>query len=177
MKTLGLCLAFVMAAGIGGVAAPQIARASAPTGVPVIDFEALKPLLPIVAGWAQTGATGEQLSSPVSHSRAEARYRRSDERIELEIVDTATSPLLLAPFTMFVAPGFSERSEDSFKRAVRIGGHPGAEEWNAKTGRGEVTAIVSNRFLVHATGYHVGALDAVRTLVESVDFARLVALR
>ena len=177
MKHLGLSLAVVILAATGVSAGPQLARASAPTGVRVIDFDTLKPLLPPFAGWTQTDTKGEQLSAPVSHSRAETRYRRNDERIELEIVDTATSPLLLAPFAMFVAPGYSERSEDGFKRAVRIGGHPGAEEWNVKTGRGEVTAIVANRFLVRAMGSHVGDLTSVRALVESVDFARLTALR
>jgi len=177
VNTLGLFLVFGTLATAGVVAGPQIPRASAPTGVRVIAFESLKPLLPPFSGWTQTDTKGEQLSAPVSHSRAETRYRRNEERIALEIVDTATSPLLLAPFAMFVAPGYSERSEDGFKRAVRLNGQPGAEEWNVKAARGEVIAIVANRFLVRATGYHVGDLDAARTLVESVDFARLLALR
>jgi hypothetical protein len=67
--------------------------------------------------------------------------------------------------------------DDGFKRAVRIGGHPGAEEWNMKTGRAEVTAVAGNRFVVHATGYHVDDLAPVRRVVESVELARLSALR
>ena len=142
-----------------------------------VDFEQLQALLPTIAGWRQAGTRGEQLTLPVAYSRAEAVYHRDDSRIELEITDTALNPLLLSPVSMFLSPGFSERSTEGFRRAARVGGEPGLEEWNAGSHRGEVTAVVGNRFVVTAKGRDIADLEPVKRAVESIDFARLTKLR
>lgn len=142
-----------------------------------VDFEQLKAALPEVDGWTRSEARGEQVSMPVAMSRAEARYRQGDASIELEIMDSALSQLLLAPMSMFLASGYSERSDSGFKRAAKIGGQPGIEEWNSDSKRGEVTAVVSNRFIVKATGHDVADLAVVRKTVESVDFSKLSSLK
>ena len=69
-----------------------------------VDYEALKALLPDVSGWTQSDARGEQVSMPMKFSRAEARYTRDGGRVQLEIVDSALSQMLLAPMTMFPVP-------------------------------------------------------------------------
>jgi X-X-X-Leu-X-X-Gly heptad repeat protein len=141
-----------------------------------VDFEQLQALLPTLEGWTQADARGEQLSMPVAYSRAEAVYHRDDSRIELEITDTALNQLLLAPMSMFLASGFSERSSEGYKRSAQIGGQVGFEEWNSESHRGEVTAVVANRFIVTAKGRGLTGLDPVRQAVESVDFAKLTGL-
>ena len=142
-----------------------------------VDFEALKALLPQVNGWTQSDARGEQSTMPVALSRAEARYRQGESVVELEITDTALNQLLLAPMSMFLASGYSERSDDGFKRAAKVGGHPGMEDWNVGSKRGEITVVVANRFIVQGTGRDVADLAAVRQVVESVDLGRLAALK
>jgi hypothetical protein len=142
-----------------------------------VDFEQLKAVLPEVNGWTMGDARGEQMNMPVAISRAEAQYRRDTSRVELEIVDSALSQLLLAPMSMFLSSGYSERSDDGFKRATKIGGHPGMEDWNTRTRRGEVTAVVANRFIVKATGHSVESLDQVRSVLDAVDFAKLATLK
>jgi hypothetical protein len=142
-----------------------------------VDYEQLKASLPEIDGWTMSDARGEQVNMPVAISRAEARYSRDQSRVELEIVDTALSQLLLAPMSMFLASGYSERSDDGFKRATKIAGQPGMEDWNTRTRRGEVTAVVANRFIVKATGHQVENIDTVRGAVEAVDVAKLAALK
>lgn len=161
-----------MAAGVER-SAEQMAQGSAKA----VDYEQLKALLPDVDGWTRSDTKGEQLTMPMVYSRAETRYRKGDSRIELEITDTALSQLLLAPMSMFLASGYSERSDDGFKRATRIGGQPGLEEWRAEPKRGEVTAVVSGRFIVKAAGYDVESLDPVRKVVESVNVSRLASIK
>jgi uncharacterized phage infection (PIP) family protein YhgE len=151
----------------------KMAQGSAKT----VDYEALKALVPDVAGWTKGGVRGEQTNLPMSISRAEARYTKDDSSIELEITDTALSQLLLAPMSMFLNSGFSERSDEGFKRAAKISGHPGIEEWNTESKRGEVTAVVANRFIVQATGHDVAGIEAVRKVVESVDLTKLGSLK
>lgn len=142
-----------------------------------VDYEALKALMPEVGGWTKGEVRGEQTNLPMAISRAEARYRKDNSSIELEITDTALSQLLLAPMSMFLTSGYAERSDDGFKRAARIGGHPGMEEWNTSSKRGEVTAVVANRFIVQATGHDVADLAVMRQVVESVDLTKLGSLK
>jgi hypothetical protein len=142
-----------------------------------VDYEALKGLLPEVSGWARSDEKGEQLSMPVAYSHAEAQYLKDDARVHLEITDTALSQILIAPMSMFLATGYSERSDDGFKRATKVGGQPGMEDWEAKSKHAEVTALVGNRFVVSGKGDDVDSVDTVRKVVESVDFAKLSALK
>lgn len=142
----------------------------------VVDFEVLKEALPQVDGWTQSNARGEQMSMPIRHSRAEARYSRGDSTVELEITDSAMNQLLLAPISMFMASGFSERSDEGFKRSASIAGHPGMEEWNSESNRGEVTVVVGKRFIVQATGYDVEELAAVHQILGAIDMSKLSSL-
>ncbi len=151
----------------------QMAQGSAKT----VDYEALKALLPDVSGWTRSNERGEQLSMPVSYSRAEARYGKDDSEIKLEITDTALSQALLAPMSIFLSSGYSERSDDGFKRATKVGGSPGMEEWQVGSKHGEVTAVVGGRFIVQGTGDGVASVDPVRQIVEAVDFSKLSSLK
>lgn len=148
----------------------------AQSDVTVVDYEALKAALPQVDGWTQSNARGEQMSAPIRHSRAEARYTRGDSSIELEITDSAMNQLMLAPMAMFLAAGFEERSDEGFRRSTKIGAHPAFEEWDTDARRGEVTVVVGNRFIVQATGHDVNDLSEVRALVEAVDLVRIAGL-
>jgi len=151
----------------------QMAQGSAK----VVDFELLVAELPTLDGWARSEPRGEQSSAPLSMSKAEAVYRKDDSRIEVEIIDTALSQMMLAPLSMFTAMGYSERSSDGFKRAAKVGAYPAFEDWNTKSKRGEVTAIVGSRYIVTAKGNDVADLEPVRKAVEAVNLSKLAALK
>ena len=154
----------------------QMAQANGAATKPV-DYEQLKGLVPDIDGWTKGEVKGEELSMPVAYSRAEANYEKGDSHIQLEITDSAMSQMLLAPMSIFLGSGYSERSDDGFKRAAKIGGQPGLQDWNAKSKHGEVTAVVGTRFIVHATGNDVDQIDPVEKVVESVNFGKLAALK
>lgn len=143
----------------------------------VVDYEVLKGVLPTVSGWTQEGVRGEQTSMPIKVSRAEARYTRDAANVELEVIDASLNPMFLTPMTMFLSAGFSERSDDGFKRSGKIGEHPIIEEWDIPAKRGEVTVVVNSRFVVQATGHDVDDLAAVRQIVEAVDLPKLATLK
>ena len=139
-----------------------------------LDFEVLKAALPDVAGWTRSNVKGEQVSmGAATTSRAEARYHRDGSEVELEVVDTAFSQLLLAPISMFLTNGYDERSDEGFKRATKVAGQPAFEEWNQRSARGEVTTVVAGRFILHARGHDVKSIDPVRAVVEAVDLKTL----
>jgi hypothetical protein len=154
----------------------QMAESGGGSATPVA-FESLQALLPEVSGWTRSNARGEQMSAPVAFSRAEAHYQNGDAEIELEITDTALSQLLIAPFSMFLASGFEERSSEGFKRATTIGSSPGFEEWTHGSQSGEVMTFVGKRFVVHGKGNGVASLDPIKQVVQAVDMEKLAALR
>jgi hypothetical protein len=142
-----------------------------------VDYERLKELLPDIGGWTRSEVTGEQLTTPVAYARAEAVYRKDDSRIELVITDSALSQMLLAPVSIFLVPGYAERSDDGFRRALKVGGQPAVEQWNSGSRRAAVTALVGNRYLVHGAGDDVAGVEPVLAAVESVNLSRLAALK
>jgi hypothetical protein len=143
----------------------------------VLDYEVLKELLPDVNGWTRSGVRGEQTNAPIKVSRAEAQYARGDSNVELEVIDASLNPMFLAPMTMFLSAGFSERSDEGFKRSGKIGDNPAIEEWNVPSKRGEVTVVVANRFVVQATGHDVDDIAAVRQIIDAVDLSKLASLK
>ncbi len=151
--------------------------AAAPALVPPVPPDVLGALLPEIAGWTRESPRVELISEPVAYSKAEAHYRRGDERIELVITDSGFQPVVLAPIQLFLAAGSEEHTGDAVRKTVTIAGAPGTESWTASAGRGEVTALVAGRFIVTAEARFVADLGAARAVVRAVDFHRLAGLR
>jgi hypothetical protein len=161
------------------VPAPQQAAPNAPRTqtANAVDFEQLVALIPEHAGWTRSTPHGEQFSIGVPVTRAEANYERGESSIKLQITDTAFGELGLAPYSMMVIPTYFERSSDGYKKAASLGGSPGYETWDSVNKDAEVTVIVINRFVVSAKGRNVDSTDVVRALVQSVDLAKLAAIK
>jgi hypothetical protein len=144
---------------------------------PAVDFEKLVALIPEQSGWTRSEPKGQQVSMGVSISRAEAEYTKDDSTITLEITDSAFSQMLMAPLSMMLMTSYSERTSDGYKKYAAVGGSPGFETWASGSKEGEVTAVVANRFIVHARGTNVPGIDPVRAVVQAVDFGKLTALK
>ena len=157
---------------------PALANTS-PTPPPIepVAPEKLSALLPEVAGWSRGASRSETVPVPARYSRAEAHYTRGDRSIELTLADSGFQPLILAPISVFLGSGSSERSGETTRKAVTVSGSPGSESWTPAGRRGEVVVLVSQRFVVTATGSDMADLEPLRTIVRSVDFSRLAALR
>jgi hypothetical protein len=138
--------------------------------------ERLGALLPEVAGWLRGPLRSETVSVPAHYSRAEAHYSRGDGSIELTLADSGFQPLILAPISVFLS-GANEQSGGTTRRAVSINKSPGSESWTPADRNGEVVVLVSQRFVVTATGRRVADLEPLRTLVRAVDFGRLAGLK
>ena len=93
------------------------------------------------------------------------------------LADSGFQPLILAPISVFLSSGASEKSGGTTRRAVTINGSPGSESWTPAGRNGEVVVLVAQRFVVTATARGIGDLDAARAVVRAVDFGRLAGLR
>jgi len=156
----------------------QAAQQAGQAQVKIVDSDELKALLPEVAGYERLHAKGEQMSMGLaSFSHVEAHYEKGDSTITLEIQDTGVSQVLLAPLSVFTAPGFAEKSDYGYSKSTTIAGSPGFEKWEKEGKHAEITAIVANRFVVSGKGNEVESPDVVRKIVEAVNFAKLAALK
>ncbi len=142
-----------------------------------VDFELLKGLLPEMSGWTRTRPRGEQMTMPFAISNAKAHYTMGASTMDIEITDSALNQMIFAPFAMFMASGYEERSDDGYKKAGTIAGSPGFESWEKDANRGEVTVIVANRFVVQATGRRVANINPVKKAVETIDLVKLATLK
>jgi hypothetical protein len=158
---------------------PPALTNTTPTPPPVepVAPEKLSALLPDVTGWTRGASRSETVPVPARYSRAEAHYTRGDGSIELTLADSGFQPLILAPISVFLGSGSSERSGESTRKTVTLNGSPGSESWTPSGRRGEVVVLVSQRFVVTATGRDMADLEPLRTVVRAVDFGRLAGLR
>ena len=142
-----------------------------------VAFEELLAVLPEPAGWTRGKPRGEQISMGMDMSRAHGDYEKGESSIDLDITDSSFNELFLAPLTTYLVKGYSERSNEGYRKASPVGGHPAFETWNSDSRRAEVIVVVGNRFVVQATGHNVDSAEPVRALAQMVDFARLAALK
>jgi len=161
----------------------QLAQGLQQTGtdgkpVPPIDFEKLEALEPDApSGWEKGKSSGQTTSMGVSVSTAEVTYTKGDSDVKLTITDAAFNQLIMAPFSMMLAMGYSERTSDGYKKATTVKGNPAFETWENNNKHGEVGVIVGKRFIVQATGSTISSIDIVRQFVESVDLSKLAGLK
>jgi hypothetical protein len=160
----------------GPLSTPSVDQ-PAPKTVDAVGFDQLIALLPEVSGWTRGKPKGEHVTTEAAMSHATAEYQKGDASIDVEITDSSFNQLVLSPFTIFLAGGFSEKSSEGFIKSAPVNGHPGFEKWNHDTRHAEVTVVVGNRFIVQAIGRNVDSVDPVRALVKSVDLRKLSSLK
>jgi len=156
----------------------QMADARGKAGsVKLVDYEALKGLLPEMKGWQRSGEKGQQVTMGISVSSAEAHYAKGDSTMKLEIVDTSFSQIVLAPIMMFARSNFEEKSDNGYKKGITLGGVPGFESWEKDNRAAEVHLIVGERFLVNVDANDVDSPEPARELAQAVSLSKLAALK
>lgn len=142
-----------------------------------VRYQDLISHLPQVSGWEMQKPQGQRMTSPFPTASAEATYRSGGSRIEVEIVDTANNQMLLAPISMFLQAGYAQESSNGHEKALAVNGQPGWEKWNITAKRGEVNALVGQRFIVTVKGNNVEDTRVLQEFAGKIDFAGLAALK
>lgn len=156
----------------------QMAKSMAGAGkTEVLAFEKLGAAFPEVSGWKRGEVTGSTTSFPIAMSQSEATYESGDSRVELEVIDTALNQMLVAPFSMYLAANYSERSSDGYRKGTTIKGEPAFEEVSNSDKTGTITVVVGKRFIVHARGRDVAGIEPARTVLDKMDFSKLTAAK
>jgi len=148
-------------------------------GKPVepVSFQSLQTALPEVSGWTRQPPRGERMTLPVAFSQAEATYTKGDSEIEVKIVDSAFSQLLIAPWAMFMTAGYEKQTSDGYEKSVSVAGSPGFERWNSANKDGELSLVMAKRFMVTVEGNNIADTKVLHEFATRVDAGKLASLK
>jgi hypothetical protein len=171
-----------MAKGMGDFAKAMSGMAGALAGgdgktVEPVTFQALQTTLPEIAGWEMRKPRGERMTAPVPFAQTETTYRKGDTSVDVKVVDSGFAPLLIAPWSMMLASGYSRETSEGYEKAVSVGGQPAFEKWNSDSKDGELNILVNKRFLVTIDGNDIADTRALHEIAERMDFAKFATLK
>ena len=161
-----------------GVAA-ALGTATGADGKPVepVAFQTLQTYLPKVAGWEMEEPEGERMTSPFPFSQIEARYRKGESRIDTKIVDTGYAQMLIAPWSMMLAAGYSRESSRGYEKATTLAGNPAVEKWDKNSKNGEYNVLVGKRFMVTIEGRDIDDMKTLQDFASNINFAAIAAAK
>jgi hypothetical protein len=155
------------------------AAAAGGDGKPVdpVGFQQLETVLPDVPGWQRDKPRGEKMTIPVAFSQTETTYTNGDAEVQVKIVDSAFSQLLVAPWAMFLSSGYEKQTSDGYEKSVNLGGNPGFEKWNSADKDGELNLVVAKRFLVTIEGNDIANANVLHDFAAKLDTGKLSGLK
>lgn len=171
-----------VAKGMEGFAKAMEGMAGALAGgdgktVEPVRFQELEAMLPTVSGWEMDKPDSERMTSPIAYSETEATYRKGTATIDVKVVDSGFASMLIAPWSMMLASGYSRESSDGYEKAVTVKGHPGFEKWESEDKDGELNLLVAKRFLVTVEGNDLEDTKLLHEFVSQMDLDKLGSLK
>ena len=142
-----------------------------------VSFQSLQATLPQVPGWEMGKPEGERMTSPFPFSQTEAAYTKGDSRIEVKVVDSGFAQMLIAPWSMMLASGYSRETSDGYEKAVTVSGQPAFEKWDSGSKNGELNILVNKRFLVSVEGDDLADTKVLHDVAGKMDFGRFASLK
>jgi len=148
-------------------------------GKPVdpVSTDTLKGTLPQIAGWDTGQPRAERMTAPIAYSQVEIEYKNGNTEIDVKVVDTGYAQMLIAPWAMFLASGYSRETNEGYEKATTIAGHPGFERWEKDSKRGELNVFVGKRFLVTVEGNDLADTKVLHEIASKMDFGKIAALK
>jgi hypothetical protein len=151
-----------------------------------VDFNTLKGMLPTSLPQMQrTDAEGSsQQALGVKSSSATAEYRGASEggaagsanpHLRIKISDMSGVSGLLEAATG-LAPTGERQTDSGFEKDMVVNGRLIHEKYDRKSGDGEVSALIAQRFSVEVTGQGVDVAELEKTL-NAVDLGRLESMK
>jgi hypothetical protein len=163
------------------VAMENLARSMGKPGATgsLVDFRDLKALLPQTIGdLKRTSAEGEKSSAMgFGVSKATGKYKGDGEgSLRLELIDTAgVGGMAIAAFGL-AGLEVDKETENGYERTSTVGGRKLFEKYNSRSRRGEIKALVGNRFVVEINGDDLPMETLKDALTSKLDLAKLEAL-
>jgi hypothetical protein len=142
-----------------------------------VTFQALQTTLPELSGWEMQKPRGERMTAPVPFSQTETTYSKGDTRIDVKVVDSGFAPLLIMPWSMMLATGYSKETSEGYEKAVKVKDQPAFEKWNSDSKSGELNVLVNKRFLVSIESNEISDTKPLHEIADKMDFGRFASLK
>jgi hypothetical protein len=172
----------VAATALGGHSTfAQTAQPLAASGL--VPAAVLQPLLPAPDGWKKESDDASQvaMSPTCTYTFASATYAKDAMRVKITLADTGKAEdglLALAAMVVSLPDDYTEKIPPAtIVTRLKIAGSPAAEHWNGTKQEGEITVLVSGRFVVSLEGSHLDGPETLRGLVQQVDLKKLAELK
>jgi hypothetical protein len=166
-----------MAKAMQGMAAALSGAGADGKPVEPIAFQTLQSHLPRVSGWEMSEPEGERMTMPVPFSQIEADYRKGEANVDVKIVDTGFAQMLVAPWSMMLATGYSRETSDGYEKATTVNGQPAIEKWSTRSNNGEINVLVGKRFMVTLEGRDIADIKDLQAFASAMDFGAIAALK
>jgi hypothetical protein len=168
-KAQGEALGAIMGAAVG-----------AKPGVKTLEPATIGSFLPATLGSLprRSFETERQAAFGLQVSRGEASYAREDGSgpdIKVEITDLGGGQGIML-MAAWAAVEIERETEDGYEKTYREGDRIVHEEWSSKSGDGQYSLILGERFLVSLEGNGID-VAGLKAAAASLDLARLQALK
>ena len=159
-------------------AAAESKKATEPKKVvEAVDFNALKELLPEVAGWIKENPRGFQSSyGNFSVSIAEASYLKGEAKIETVLMDSTGRMEAMGSFKMMSEMKFSVQDDNHYVKTYNLDGYPAVEEYNFKQKNGTLQVLVVDRFLVTLRGRNIENTEVLKSFFKNFDLKKMASI-
>jgi len=142
-----------------------------------VAFQTLQSHLPKVSGWEMDEPEGERMTMPVPFSQVETKYTKGETRIDAKIVDTGFAQLLMAPWSMMMAAGYSRESSSGYEKSTSVSGNPAIEKWNKSEKNGEIDVLVGKRFMLSLEGHDLADIKQLQDFASNFNLSAIAAAK
>lgn len=143
----------------------------------LVNFRDLKALLPAeLDGMKRVEASGEKSGvAGMSVSSAKGIYKGDQGQITIEFSDLGGTGFAGLAQMGFAAAEIDRETEHGYERTTKFDGHPGKEQYDSKTERGEISAFIGKRISAKVDGYNVSD-EELHEAFKAIDLKKLTEL-
>jgi len=142
-----------------------------------INFKELLPFVKIeLPGWQLVGEPkGTTVkSAPMMMSQAKAEYKSGDKSLEVAIVDSSFGAM--AAMGMGFLKGVEVESTEESTKTIQVQGFQAVENFKHKNHEGQLTIMVSNRFIVTVEGQGLENTQVLKDAADKLELKKLAGL-
>lgn len=144
-------------------------------GTPVAGEADLKPVLPEVSGWEMTPPIYSKIniSGVESSSLRNTYHRGEDQEISVEITDTHSVSVLLAPSQALFMMNMAVDDEQMYQKTGKIGDIPMIESLEKETLTARLVLVVKERYLINLETRSDNGLDTLKEFAGHLNLSQL----
>lgn len=142
--------------------------------VELINFRELKELMPDeIAGIERTSNSGETSGAfGFKISKAEAKYKDGDQRVNIEIIDGAGIGFAMLGMAAWTTAEIDKETDDGYERTTTFEGYKAFEKWDSKREKAELAFLIDDRFIVSVNSRKV-SIEKLKKDIGRMKFRKL----